>query len=114
MLSAVGTENVFEFLHRELAGLWIWNRSTSDSCSPSFPRMAKSGKQSAEQDVSFEEAMEKLESVVGSMESDELPLEKLLAQYELGTKLVAKCQEKLEAAELKIRKLEDVTPTTEE
>ncbi|MBG85343.1 MAG: exodeoxyribonuclease VII small subunit [Verrucomicrobiales bacterium] len=68
--------------------------------------MAKAGKQSEDQGLSFEEAMEKLESVVESMESDDLPLEKLLTQYEAGTKLVAKCQEKLSAAELRIRKLE--------
>lgn len=52
--------------------------------------------------------MEKLEAVVESMEAEDLPLEKLLSEYEEGTKLVAKCQEKLEAAELKIRKLEDL------
>lgn len=40
------------------------------------------------------------------MESDELPLETLLARYEEGTKLVKICQEKLAEAELKIQQLE--------
>lgn len=40
------------------------------------------------------------------MESDDLPLETLLAKYEEGAKLVKICQEKLADAELKIQKLE--------
>jgi len=40
------------------------------------------------------------------MESDELPLETLLARYEEGVRLVKICQEKLAEAELKIQQLE--------
>ena len=40
------------------------------------------------------------------MESDELPLETLLARYEEGMRLVKICQEKLAEAELKIQQLE--------
>jgi len=40
------------------------------------------------------------------MESDDLPLETLLARYEEGTKLVKICQDKLAEAELKIQQLE--------
>jgi exodeoxyribonuclease VII small subunit len=54
----------------------------------------------------FEEALQKLESVVEAMETDDLPLETLLARYEEGAKLVKICQEKLAEAELKIQKLE--------
>lgn len=54
----------------------------------------------------FEEALKRLESVVEAMESDDLPLETLLAKYEEGTKLVKICQEKLAEAELKIHQLE--------
>jgi exodeoxyribonuclease VII small subunit len=54
----------------------------------------------------FEEALKKLEGIVEAMESDELPLEALLAKYEEGTKLVKICQEKLAEAELKIQQLE--------
>jgi exodeoxyribonuclease VII small subunit len=54
----------------------------------------------------FEEALKKLESIVSSMESGELPLETLLAKYEEGTKLAQLCQAKLAEAELKIQQLE--------
>ena len=54
----------------------------------------------------FEEALQKLESVVEAMESGELPLESLLARYEEGVKLARTCQEKLAEAELKIQQLE--------
>jgi len=54
----------------------------------------------------FEEALQKLETVVEAMESDDLPLETLLARYEEGAKLVKICQEKLAEAELKIQQLE--------
>lgn len=40
------------------------------------------------------------------MESEELPLESLMAKYEEGTKLARTCQEKLADAELKIQRLE--------
>ena len=40
------------------------------------------------------------------MESDELPLDTLMAKYEEGVKLVKICQEKLAEAELKIQQLE--------
>ena len=54
----------------------------------------------------FEEALKKLEGIVEAMESDDLPLETLLAKYEEGSKLVKICQEKLAEAELKIQQLE--------
>jgi exodeoxyribonuclease VII small subunit len=54
----------------------------------------------------FEEALKKLEGIVAAMESDELPLETLIARYEEGTRLAGICQEKLAEAELKIQQLE--------
>ena len=54
----------------------------------------------------FEEALKKLESIVETMESDELPLETLLARYAEGMRLAKICQEKLAEAELKIQQLE--------
>jgi len=56
--------------------------------------------------VPFEVALQKLESIVEAMESEELPLETLLARYEEGTKLAAQCQTRLADADLKISKLE--------
>ena len=40
------------------------------------------------------------------MESEDLPLETLLAKYGEGTRLAKLCQEKLAEAELKIQQLE--------
>lgn len=57
-------------------------------------------------DLPFEEALKKLEVVVEAMESQELPLETLLAKYEEGTQLARLCQEKLADAEVKIQQLE--------
>lgn len=56
--------------------------------------------------VPFEEALKKLEAIVEAMESDDLPLETLLARYEEGTRLAQICQAKLAEAELKIQTLE--------
>ena len=73
-----------------------------------MPKTAKvSGNNvSSNQDLPFEEALKKLESIVESMESDDLPLETLLAQFEEGTRLAEHCGGRLSEAELKIQKLE--------
>jgi exodeoxyribonuclease VII small subunit len=63
--------------------------------------MSKASKSGA----SFEEAMQRLESVVEEMESPEMPLEKIIERYEEGMKLIGVCQEKLQAAEKKIELL---------
>ncbi len=55
--------------------------------------------------LSFEAALAKLETIVDSMESGEVPLAELLAKYEEGTKLLKVCESRLKDAELKIEKL---------
>ncbi len=54
----------------------------------------------------FEEAMKRLETIVDAMESEDLPLETLLSRYEEGMKLARVCQAKIADAELKIQQLE--------
>ena len=54
----------------------------------------------------FEEALKRLEGIVDAMESDDLPLETLLAKYEEGTRLAESCQARLAEAEVKIQQLE--------
>ena len=69
--------------------------------------MSKSAKADAGKgSLPFEDALKKLEGIVEAMESEELPLEALLARYEEGTRLAKICQEKLAEAELKIQQLE--------
>lgn len=55
--------------------------------------------------LSFEAALAKLEAIVDSMESGEVPLAELLAKYEEGSKLLKTCEGRLKEAELKIEKL---------
>ena len=66
----------------------------------------KKQKTPAPDDVPFEEGLKKLETIVEQMEGDEMPLEDLLEHYEEDIRLAKECQEKLEAAELKIKKLQ--------
>jgi exodeoxyribonuclease VII small subunit len=72
----------------------------------SKPTKAAPAQTAGGKDLSFEEALKKLERIVESMESDELPLEDLLARFEEGTRLAKTCQAKLTEAELKIQQLE--------
>ena len=71
-----------------------------------MPNPSKNAGQTSTKSPPFEEALKKLEGVVAAMESDDLPLETLLAKYEEGTRLVKICQGKLAEAELKIQQLE--------
>jgi exodeoxyribonuclease VII small subunit len=73
---------------------------------PSASKNAGTGSPARTGQLPFEEALKKLEAIVEAMESDDLPLETLLAKYEEGTLLARMCQEKLAEAELKIQQLE--------
>ncbi len=55
--------------------------------------------------LSFEAALERLETIVESMESGEVPLAELLAKFEEGNKLLKVCEGRLKEAELKIEQL---------
>ena len=73
---------------------------------PSAPKNAGQHSPAKAGGLPFEDALKKLESIVTAMESDDLPLETLLAKYEEGTRLARICHEKLAEAELKIQQLE--------
>jgi exodeoxyribonuclease VII small subunit len=55
--------------------------------------------------LSFEDALTKLETIVDSMESGDVPLAELLAKFEEGTQLLKVCETRLKDAELKIEQL---------
>lgn len=55
--------------------------------------------------LTFETALGRLESIVESMESGEVPLAELLAKFEEGTQLLKVCESRLKDAELKIEQL---------
>lgn len=54
---------------------------------------------------SFEESMSRLEDVVASLETGDLPLDAALERYEEGVGLVRTCRGALETAELRVRRL---------
>lgn len=55
--------------------------------------------------LSFEVALGKLDSIVESMESGDVPLAELLTRFEEGNKLLQICETRLKDAELKIEQL---------
>ncbi len=56
-------------------------------------------------DLSFEEAMEELESVVRQLETGKIKLDDAVSAYERGVLLKKHCEEKLQQAKSKIDKL---------
>lgn len=54
---------------------------------------------------SFEEAMNRLEKIVGQMEQGSVSLEETIALFEEGTQLVKQCSKQLDEAELKVVQL---------
>ena len=56
-------------------------------------------------EMSFEEAMKRIEKIVADLEKGDLPLEESLDRFEEAVKLARSCQEKLEKAEARISKL---------
>lgn len=53
-------------------------------------------------EMSFEEAMAALETVVGQLERGEVPLEQSISLYERGAALKKRCEAKLKEAEEKV------------
>lgn len=58
-----------------------------------------------EKELSFEENLEKLESIVKKLESGEVPLDNAIAEFTEAMKLAKICDEKLKSAEEAITKL---------
>ena len=57
------------------------------------------------EELMFEQALEELQEVVGSLESGELALEDSLNLFERGQALADRCSQLLEQAELRMRQL---------
>ncbi len=55
-----------------------------------------------ETNLAFEVALEKLEGLVREMESDQIPLEELIKNYEMGTELHRICEKRLDEAQGRI------------
>jgi exodeoxyribonuclease VII small subunit len=68
---------------------------------PSFPSIMER--------ITFEEALKKLESIVGKLEEGSVTLEESVNLYEEGLKLSKYCSEILDSAELRIEKVNQQT-----
>jgi len=58
-----------------------------------------------DENLQFEEAIEKLESIIERIESEQIPLEELLKDYEEGTKLLKLCRNRIDGARQKVDKI---------
>ncbi|MBQ9703757.1 MAG: exodeoxyribonuclease VII small subunit [Clostridia bacterium] len=56
-------------------------------------------------DLTFEQAMDRLEEIVSLLESGDSPLDKSLSLFEEGVKLVNLCNSQLEKAESSVKQL---------
>jgi len=60
--------------------------------------------------ATLEQKLQRLEAVVGEMETGELTLEALLARYREGQQLLAACQAELDRAEMIVRTYGETPP----
>lgn len=70
-------------------------------------------------DLTFEQALAEIETITSTLESNQLPLEETMAQYERSQQLIRHCVELLDKAELRLKQLSagtlvDLPPTQEE
>ena len=56
-------------------------------------------------EMSFEEALLKLETIVSELEDDKIALEESIKRFEIGVRLSSHCLAKLDEAEKKIEEL---------
>lgn len=57
-------------------------------------------------DMSYEQALQELESLVQRMDSGEMPLDGLLAAYQRGAELLKICRDKLAAVEEQVKRID--------
>jgi exodeoxyribonuclease VII small subunit len=55
--------------------------------------------------LSFEQALAELEKIVAELESGQAPLERSIEIYERGAALKSVCEQRLEAARLRVEKI---------
>ena len=74
-----------------------------ETMSPTKPKNKPT--QPAVEDLSYEQALSELESIVTSLEANKLPLEESMALFERGQTLAKHCIELLDKAELRVKQL---------
>lgn len=55
------------------------------------------------EELSFEEAMGALETIVNSLETERLPLEEMVTAYERGVSLLRTCRARIESARQRVK-----------
>ncbi|MGM8214074.1 exodeoxyribonuclease VII small subunit [Bacillaceae bacterium W0354] len=60
---------------------------------------------SKENELTFEQAMEKLERIVAKLEEGDVPLEQAIEYYKEGMKLSKICNDKLKSVEIEMTKI---------
>ena len=79
-------------------------KSSASSVLPTFALQALTPETALPE--SYEAALQELEALVSSLESGQLPLDKLLSGYQRGAQLLKFCRDRLEAVETQIKVLE--------
>ena len=74
------------------------------------PRMAKKPKP---EDVSYEDAVERIEELIDAIESGEIGLDESLTAFEEGMSLIKVCRARLEKAEQRVAELLAEDDTTD-
>lgn len=72
--------------------------------SPTKPK-PKTAPPPAVKELSYEQALAELETIVASLESNKLPLDETMSLYERGQALTKHCVELLDKAELRVKQL---------
>jgi exodeoxyribonuclease VII small subunit len=72
---------------------------------------ASAGKQTAAEagldpDLSYEQALSELDTLVAKMEAGQLPLDQLLTSYQRGAQVLQFCRGRLDAVEAQVKLLE--------
>ncbi len=67
----------------------------------------------AETQPPFEAQLEELDEIVLALEDGRLPLEEALTIYEHGMRMAKACQDRLDEAELRVRRLRVTAPDSE-
>ena len=66
-----------------------------------------------EENITFEKAIEELETIINRLEEGDVPLDETINLYEKGSELKDFCEKKLQSAEIKIQKINQKTKTKE-
>lgn len=81
-----------------------------------MPKQSSKKTEKPVEELTYEEALAELESIVSALEGEQNQLEDAIRLFERGQALAARCGALLEAAELKVRQVagDEVVPFKEE